>query len=128
MKKIISAILIILTCLTISFVPVMAAEPSITHETPDVSSRSANIIFPRSKSFYTSSTITSIRYQAFATNTNGYIQLRFTNTTTGGTYNRVFVTDGNVYVNGANMAPGNYNITVVGGTYQQLMQIYFNFS
>ena len=138
MKKIIALMITLIMCMTISVIPVMAMETSPCSEnaieTASIEATnhpvvaSANIIYPTQTTFSVTKTITRIQHQGSASNLNGFIQVKFTNLTTGATYNRVFVTDNGHYTSNANMEAGRFKIETVGGTYGILYQLTLNFS
>lgn len=137
MKKILALMTALIMCMAVCAIPAMAMETTNSANVTEASAAenanqprgvSTDIIYPSTTTFSTTKTITNIRYQAFASNSEGFIQVRFTNLTTGYVYNRVFVTDGCVYNSGANMAPGNYKIETTGGTYGTLNRVFLNFS
>lgn len=137
MKKIIALMTALIMCMTLCVIPAMAmentnnasvAETSNVENTIQPRGISEDIIYPAAKTFSTTKTITNIHYRAYATNSDGFIEVRFTNLTTGYIYNRVFVTDGRAYDSGANMAPGDYKIETTGGTYGILWSLTLNFS
>ena len=137
MKKILALMTTLIMCMTLCVIPAMAmettdnanvVETSTTENTIQPRGISEDIIYPAATTFSTTKTITNIHYTAVATNADGFIQVRFTNLTTGYIYNRVFVTDGCSYDSGANMAPGNYKIETTGGNYGILWTLTLNFS